>query len=140
MEMKDMLLILFPIIAGIVSSYITYYFAIKSKKNEAILEFKEEKYANLVVLLQGFTGKTASGDTKRKFLEEQRKSWLYCSDEVIKAVNNMLILFVEKENRLIDNEKAKEAIGNIIVAIRKDLLGKTKLDYTDFSYFDVIDR
>ena len=138
--MKDMLLILFPIIAGIVSSYITYYFAIKSKKNEAILEFKEEKYANLVVLLQGFTGKTASGDTKRKFLEEQRKSWLYCSDEVIKAVNNMLILFVEKENRLIDNEKAKEAIGNIIVAIRKDLLGKTKLDYTDFSYFDVIDR
>src|SRR3989338_1075459 len=113
MEMKDMLLILFPIIAGIVSSYITYYFAIKSKKNEAILEFKEEKYANLVVLLQGFTGKTASGDTKRKFLEEQRKSWLYCSDEVIKAVNNMLILFVEKENRLIDNEKAKEAIGNI---------------------------
>jgi len=68
MEIKNIFLILIPIITALLSSYLTYYFAIKSKKNEAILKFKEEKYSNLLILLQGFIGKTTSGETKRKFL------------------------------------------------------------------------
>lgn len=43
-----MFLVLLPIIAGLISSYLTYYFAKKSKKSEVILKFKEEKYANLL--------------------------------------------------------------------------------------------
>jgi len=34
----------------------------------------------------------------------------------------------------------REAVGEIVVAIRKDLLGKTKLDYSSFRYTDVINR
>lgn len=140
MEIKDMLLIVFPIITGIISSYFTYYFTIKSKKNEAILKFKEEKYTNLLILLQGFVGVTTSVDKKRKFFEEQYKSWLYCSDEVVKSINEMVDLVISNKGKEPNHEEGKKAIGNIVLAMRKDLLGKTQLNYNDFKYTDVIDK
>ena len=59
MEIKDLLLILIPLVVAMLSSYLTYFFTIKSKRSEAILKFKEEKYSNLLILLQGFIGNTA---------------------------------------------------------------------------------
>jgi len=139
METKNLFLILIPIITALLSSYLTYYFAIKSKKNETILKFKEEKYSNLLVLLQGFVGKTTSGDTKRKFFEEQYKSWLYCSDGVVKAINEMVQLVIDSRGKEPDHEKGKKAVGNIVFEMRKDLLGKTELTADNFRYTDVIE-
>lgn len=139
MEIKDAFLVLLPIIAALIGSYFTYYFTIKSKKSEAILKFKEEKYANLLVLLQGFVGATVSAEAKRKFFEEQYKSWLYCSDDVVKAINNMVHLVIASRGEKPDSEAGRKAIGNIVLAMRKDLLGKTKLNYEDFQYTDVIE-
>ena len=139
MKIETILLILLPIITAIISSYLTYYFAIKSKKSEAILKFKEEKYSNLLILLQGFVGKTTSGDTKRKFFEEQYKSWLYCSDGVVKAINDMVQLVIDLKGKDPEPEKGKKAVGSIVLEMRKDLLGKTKLTSEDFRYTDVID-
>lgn len=114
-------------------------FCHKIKKNEAILKFKEEKYSNLLILLQGFVGKTTSGDTKRKFFEEQYKSWLYCSDGVVKAINEMVQLVIDSRGKEPDPEKGKKAVGNIVLEMRKDLLGKTELTTNDFRYTDVIE-
>jgi hypothetical protein len=61
MDIKTILLILIPVITAILGSYLIYYFATKSKKSEAILKFKEEKYSNLLILLQGFVGRTTAG-------------------------------------------------------------------------------
>lgn len=127
-----------PILTAIISSYLTYYFAIKSKRDESILKYKEEKYANLLVLLQGFFGTTANSKIKKEFFEEQYKSWLYSSDEVIEAINKMTQLVIESNGTNPNPEEGKKAVGNIIVAIRKDLLGKTTLDYSSFRYTDVI--
>ncbi len=135
METKDAFLVILPIIAA----YFTYYFAIKSKKNEAMLKFKEEKYANLLILLQGFVGMTTSGEAKRKFFEEQYKSWLYCSDDVVKAINNMVQLVIASKGEKPEIEEGRKAIGSIVLAMRKDLLGKTNLNYNDFQYTDVIE-
>jgi len=139
MDIKTILLILIPIITAILGSYLTYYFAIKSKKSEAILKFKEEKYSNLLILLQGFVGKTTSGETKRKFFEEQYKSWLYSSDGVVKAINEMVQLVISSRGKEPDPEKGKRAIGNIVLEMRKDLSGKTNLKSEDFKYTDVIE-
>ena len=139
MEIKNIFLILIPIITALLSSYLTYYFAIKSKKNEAILKFKEEKYSNLLILLQGFVGKTTSGDTKRKFFEEQYKSWLYCSDGVVRAINEMVQLVIDSRGKEPEHDKGKNAVGNIVFEMRKDLLGKTELSVKDFRYTDVIE-
>lgn len=140
METKDILLITLPIVTAILSSYLTYYFAVKSKKNEAITRFKEEKYSNLIIALQGFVGSTVSANTKRKFFEEQYKSWLYSSDEVVKSINDLIKLLIEEKGNTPNPEKGREIIGTIILKMRKDLLGKTELSYKDFRYTDVIDR
>ncbi len=66
--------VLTPIITAVVSAFITYYLAMRSKKNEAMLKFKEEKYSRLLVLLQGFVGQTATSALKKEFFEEQYKS------------------------------------------------------------------
>lgn len=139
MKIETTLLILIPVIVVIISSYLTYYFAIKSKKNEAILKFKEEKYSNLLILLQGFVGKTTSGETKKKFFEEQYKSWLYSSDGVVKAINEIVQLVINAKGKEPDQEKGKKSVRNIVLEMRKYLSGKTNLKSEDFRYTDVIE-
>jgi len=36
--------IILPTLTAVIGSYLTYYFSNKSKRNEAILKYKEEKY------------------------------------------------------------------------------------------------
>ena len=129
---------LVPVFTLILGSALTYYYAVESKKSEAALKHKEEQYSKLLVKLQGFVGQTANSKTKREFFEEQYKAWLYCSDEVIEAINHMVSLV--REGGTPDPETGKKAVGNIVVAMRKDLYGKTKLSYDAFEYIDVIDR
>lgn len=131
--------ILTPVLTAIVGGFITYYFTIRSKKSEAMLKFKEEKYSRLLVLLQGFVGQTASAALKKEFFEEQYRSWLYCSDEVVIAINQMVELIINSRGAYPDGDRGKRAVGNIVLTMRKDLLGNTKLKNTDFVYIDVLD-
>ena len=138
MDYKNLLLIFGSLIVAIVSSYLTYYFTIKSKQKESILKFKEEKYSNLIIFLQGFVGSTVSFEVKRKFFEEQYKSWLYSSDGVVKSINEMVKFIAGARGNKPDQKLGKKLIGNIILEMRKDLLKKTKLSHEDFVYTDVI--
>ncbi len=120
-------------------SFLTYHFGIKIKQNERSYKYKEEKYQILLIKLQGFVGNTANATTKTEFFEEQYKSWLYCSDEVVEAINKMVTLVIDSRNIPIERKDGREAIGNIVLAMRKDLVGKkTKLNYQDFIYTDVV--
>lgn len=139
MEIKDILILVLPFVLGVVSAWVTYLFTIRTKKNEAMLKYKEEKYSNLIVLLKGFVGNTASGDLKRKFFDEQYRSWLYSSDNVVVAVNNLVELLISERGKKPEPKRGREIVGNIILEMRKDLLGKTKLSSKNFRYTDVID-
>ena len=103
-----------------------------------MMKFKEEKYSNLIIALQGFIGSTVSPETKVKFFEEQYKSWLYSSDEVVEVINELIRLLIEERGKSPDPVRGRQVIGNIILEMRKDLLGKTKLTNRDFRYTDVI--
>ncbi len=138
MTTNEILLIVLPIVTAILSSYLTYYFAMKSKKTEAMIKFKEEKYSNLVIALQGFIGTTTSTATKRKFFEEQYKSWLYSSDSVVKSMNELTRILIEESGKTPNQQRGRKVVGNIILEMRKDLIGKTSLSYQDFHYTDVI--
>ena len=80
-----LLFILVPIIVAVISSYLTYFFAIKSKKNKAILKFKEEKYSNLLILLLDFVGKTTSDASKILINSEDGKFLLGRGDMLLKS-------------------------------------------------------
>jgi len=46
---------------------------------------------------------------------------------------------LNQRGKALDPEKGRKAVGDIVLKMRKDLLGKTKLDFTNFQYTDVIE-
>lgn len=135
--MKEWLIPIVPLISAALGALVTYLFTSRAKRDESILRFKEEKYAKLLVKLQGFVGLTTPGKLKREFFEEQYQSWLYSSDEVVRALNTMVRLVIEGQGLPADPEAGRRAVGEIVLAMRRDLLHKTSLDYTAFRYTDV---
>ncbi len=138
MNANNFAIAILPLLTGLIGSYLTYYFTARSKQKEVVLRFREEKYANLLVLLQGFVGITATAETKRKFFDEMYRSWLYSSDDVVQAINKMVRLIIEANGASPSVENGQKAVGNIVLAMRKDLLASTNLTYADFQYIDVI--
>ena len=67
------------------------------------------------MLLDGEFGKTRSGTLKIEFFNEQYRSWLYSEDQVVKAINNMVE--VVKSEKVIDQNRGQELIGNIVLAM-----------------------
>lgn len=138
-ELLEIIEKLLPVFTLIVGSYLTYLFGIKGKREDAARKYKEEQYAKLLVTLQGFVGVTTNGKTKKEFFEEQYKGWLYYSDEVVEAINHMVRLVISNKGGDPDPLEGRKAVGNIVVAMRNDLRGKTNLKYDSFVYTDVIE-
>jgi len=91
------------------------------------------------VKLQGFVGVTASAQMKREFFEEQYQAWLYASDEVVRSLNAMVRLVVETSGSTPQPQAGRKAVGEIVLAMRRDVLSKTSLGYTEFQYTNVHD-
>lgn len=136
--MKDWLNLLLPLATAVIGSLLTYLFTLRSKREEAIVRFKEKKYANLLIKLQGFVGSTASPKLKQEFFEEQYQAWLYASDDVVEALNVMVRLVIDGQGAKPDPQAGRKAVGEIVLVMRRDLLHKTDLDYTAFRYTDVV--
>jgi hypothetical protein len=128
---------LISVAGAAVVAYLTALLTWRSKRDEAAISFKEEKYAKLLVRLQGFVGTTASTELKREFFEEQYQAWLYASDQVVNALNELVALIVEANGDVPDPELGRKAIGNAVLEMRRDLMGYTSLDHSAFRYTDV---
>jgi hypothetical protein len=74
---------------------------------------------------------------KKEFFEEQYQSWLYASDEVVESLNVMVRLVIKSQGSTPEVEAGRKAVGEIVLAMRRDLLRKTTLDYRAFQYTDV---
>lgn len=128
---------LLSLLSAAASAFLAYIFTSRATREEAVLKFKQEKYAKLLVKLQGFVGTTTSAQLKREFFEEQYQAWLYSSDEVVEALNKMVQLIIDSRGKQPDPLAGRKAVGEIVVAMRRDLLKKTNLDYSAFRYTDV---
>ena len=136
--MKEWFIALIPLVGTAIGAWLGFLFASRAKRDESVTRFKEEKYTKLLVRLQGFVGRSTSPQLKREFFEEQYQSWLYASDEVVEAVNHMIRLVIDGQGKAPDPEAGRKAVGEIVLAMRRDLLKKTSLPYTAFRYTDVI--
>ena len=136
--MKEWLIAFVPVLSATLGAFLAYLFSSRAKRDESIIRFKEEKYAKLLIKLQGFVGSTVSAQLKREFFEEQYQSWLYASDEVVEAINRLVAIVIESRGNNPDPAEGRKAVGQIVAAMRRDLLKKTSLDYSAFRYTDVI--
>lgn len=87
-------------------------------------ELKERRYAALIDASQGFyehvpVGQDARG-LKTQFLIELNKCWLYCPDDVIRAVYRWLGLL--EPGVTSTDEERRCALGQVMLAIRQDLV------------------
>jgi hypothetical protein len=137
--MKEWIVALVPLVSAALGAFLVYFFTSRAKRDESIVRFKEEKYAKLLVKLQGFVGTTTSAKLKREFFEEQYQSWLYASDEVVDAINSLVQLVIDNRGNPPDPEVGRKAVGNIVLAMRHDLLKDTSLSYKSFRYTDVLE-
>ncbi len=137
--MEQWLIALVPVASAALGAWLAYMFTSRSKRDESIMRFKEEKYARLLAKLQGFVGTTASAELKREFFVEQYQSWLYASDDVVRAINAMVEQVKRDYHADVkpDPEVGHKLVGEVVLSMRRDLLGKTDLGYDAFSYTDV---
>ena len=126
-------------IAGtvILSTFLTYYFTKKSTEVDSARKHKEESYINLILHLNSFHEKYATTKNKEIFFQEYYKSWAYASDEVITCINKLIESV--KNGKVPTPEEGQKLIANIIIAVRKDLKVKSKIDPKVFEYIKVGD-
>lgn len=137
--MKEWFIALVPLMSAAIGAFLAFLFTSRAKRDESIIRFKEEKYAKLLVKLQGFVGTTSSAQLKRDSFEEQYQSWFYASDEVVEAINNLIHLVIDSKGTLPDPEIGRKAVSEIVLAMRRDLLKTTTLSHSSFRYTDVLE-
>jgi len=134
MEIKNILLVILPIVTAVLTAWLTYCFTNQSAKRS----FKADRYQNLLCFLKGFIGPNVTKEQKEAFFDELYKSRIYCSDEVILAINEFMDFFMKHGADVDNGKKGQALIGKIHMEIRKELLGKTRLKAEDFRYFHII--
>jgi len=130
----DFLKIFIPLVGAIIAWFANEW----RKRGWEEYQRKEGKYQVLLKSLKGFYTSASPEEAKvlkQAFLEQLDLCWLYCPDEVIKKAY-VFLSCVHTNIRCTDEEKEK-ALGDLVLAIRKDLLSrkivrKTKLKPEDF--------
>lgn len=92
---------------------------------------KEAHYQELISSLRGFYIGSTSVENQTKFLEELNKCWLYCPDIVIKKAYEFLDTV--RPETAGTQEKKMEAMGSLVVEIRRDLLSRRYVKNTKFT-------
>ena len=136
---KTLLGILLPLLIAIIPIVLTYYF---SKKQEIDLKINEEKmrrYENLITYIdRGFLDSTRDANektqNKQNYYEQTYIVWLYASDDVISNLNQFALAFSEWDKKKTPEleSKVRSTIGRMVLAMRKDIRGKTGLTESDF--------
>ena len=125
----------------VVGTVLAWFWNERRKRSADDYIRKEKKYEALVESLRGFYVATASRELKRRFLDELNKCWLYCPDEIIEK--GYAFLATVHTDKVQPDEVKERALGELVVAIRKDLLSRrpvrrTALKSSHFKHFAVI--
>ena len=129
------------VVLGLWLSAWTWYITEQNKLLADEYKRKEERYIHLLDALRGFY--TGSEDKQKniEFLKQVDLCWLYCPDDVIRKAYGFIELMKPEVKASYNNNnelqrKQKEAVGELVLAIRKDLLEKTPVEKTTLKQED----
>jgi len=100
-----------------------------SKRKNDEYKQRETTYLELLKNLSGFYSHSIDEDesiaikARQEVINQLGLCWLYASDEVI----NKAAIFLDAVKSSSDEQENSIALGSLILAIRKDLIGKTEL-------------
>ncbi len=126
----DFLKIFLPLVGAVVAWFLN------ERRRHAWEEYlrKEDRYRELLRNLSGFYSHSADPEMRRLFIEEYKRCWLYCSDDVIKAANAAMDVMVE--GTTVPMEQRRQILGEFVLAIRRDLLRRRLTKDTSLSSSD----
>jgi hypothetical protein len=100
---------------------------------------KEARYLELLKALRGFYVETQDSAMKQSFVDELTRCWLYCPDGVIRKA--YAFLDTVRVGAKTTAVKKEQAAGDLVAALRCDLLGRrlllwrrTSLTGTDYQH------
>ncbi len=94
---------------------------------------REERYSQLLQSLKGFYVSSPSKELREEFLNQLNLCWMYCPDEVIqKGYKFLFMVHTGAEDKYTNAERAK-ALGDFVLAIRKDLIDREPLEKTELT-------
>ena len=108
--------------------FVTWGLNERSKRRFEDYTRREARYVQLVRSLRGFHVRSEDHGAKETFLSELELCWLYGSDDVVRAAYAFLQT-VKTAQRTSDEER-RVAVGNLVAAIRGDLLRRAPLKRT----------
>ena len=108
--------------------FVTWGLNERSKRRFEDYTRREARYVQLVRGLRGFHVGSEDRGAKETFLSELELSWLYGSDDVVRAA--YAFLQTVKTGQRTSEEERRVAAGNLVVAIRGDLLRRAPLKRT----------
>ena len=125
MDWTQVMIVVLTLLGG----FVTWSLNERSKRAQEDYVRREARYSNLVASLRGFTVDGQSREQKEAFLAELNLCWLYCSDEVIRMAYGFLDT-VRVGQQLAAGTKER-ALGEFMIAVRRDLLARTMVKKTD---------
>ena len=124
---------------AIITAGVTYFFTTKMELKLQIREEKIQRYERLITYLKkGFLRSKLSPqdktDFKNKYYEQTYVVWLFAPDDVIRELNQFAVAFsaYDKERTAENDKKVRAAVNRAVLAMRKDIHGKTTLKENEF--------
>ncbi len=117
-----------PLLAVVVPVVVGWYLNERSKRSHGEYQRKEEMYLELIRCLRGFYVNSRDRDLKQGFLDQVNLCWMYCPDEVIRKAYAFLDMVRTGEER--PDAKKERALGELVAAMRKDLLSGKRVKQT----------
>jgi len=124
--------VLIPVILALIAlvgAVLTWRLNERSKRIYEEYKRKEEKYSGLISSMRGFYVDSHNRELKSEFLKQLNLCWMYCPDEVIYKAYDFLNT-VRVGQKCSDEEKEK-AVGELMLAIRRDLIERKPLKATN---------
>ncbi len=139
LEWLDVLKLSIPVFLALIGWIINEY----CKRYWQRRKRKEARYIALLKSLKGFyvgANPDTAIDDKEEFLKQRSVGWLYCPDSIIRQIN-IFLNHVSLDANKSDEEK-EQAVEEIVLLMRKDLLGKrfwlwdkTRLKASEYRHF-----
>lgn len=132
--------ILGPFLGGLITWSLTQFSKWKWERRVR----KEERYKGFLNAITGFYQGSESAKKKTEFILELRFAWLYCPDDIIRGGNRFLDTVSANEKKPTDEKQPKDeeketALGELVLALRRDMIGKTNLKASDYKLWKSLD-
>lgn len=130
----EQLAVLVPLLSAVVAWFVNE----RSKRAWEEYTRKEQHYSALLHALRGFYQSSGSKEQRDEFLVQVNFCWLYCPDNVIRKAYTFLDSV--RESSPTGPVEGQAALGELVVAIRRDMLSRrivksTELRADDFRAF-----